>query len=62
MKTFDVKCPACGRINHNLFLEETEGWMECEDCGSVSRVKHVDESSIVAVYAIEKLTPMPVAM
>ena len=28
--TYDVACPICGRINHSLYLEETEGWMECE--------------------------------
>ena len=30
MMTYDVACPICGRINHSLYLEETEGWMECE--------------------------------
>lgn len=34
MKQYDVKCPICGKINHGLFLEETKGWMECEDCGA----------------------------
>lgn len=34
MKQYDVKCPVCGKINHGLFLEETKGWMECEDCGA----------------------------
>ena len=29
MKTNDVKCPVCGSMNHSLYLEETEGWMEC---------------------------------
>ena len=32
--TYDVKCPVCGRINRSLYLEETEGWMECEYCGN----------------------------
>ena len=30
MMTYDVACPICGRINRSLYLEETEGWMECE--------------------------------
>jgi len=30
--TYDVACPVCGRINRSLYLEETEGWMECECC------------------------------
>ena len=29
----DVKCPECGAINHSLYLQETDGWMECESCG-----------------------------
>ena len=37
MKTIDVKCPVCGMVNHNLYLEETEGWMECECCGTVKK-------------------------
>lgn len=35
--TFDVACPVCGRINRSLYLEETEGWMECEYCGTSSQ-------------------------
>ena len=33
MKTYDVSCPCCGHRNKDLYLEETEGWMECEKCG-----------------------------
>ena len=33
MSRMDVKCPACGEINLELDLVETDGWMECEDCG-----------------------------
>ncbi len=36
MKMIDVKCPVCGTVNHNLYLEETEGWMECECCGMLT--------------------------
>lgn len=35
--TYDVACPVCGRVNHRLYLEETEGWMECESCGTSSQ-------------------------
>ena len=31
---YDVKCPVCGTVNRNLNLEETEGRMICEHCGS----------------------------
>ena len=32
MKTYDVVCPICGTINKDLYLEDTEGWMECQNC------------------------------
>ena len=32
MKQFDVICPICGRLNKGLYLEETNRWMECENC------------------------------
>ena len=35
--TYDVACPVCGRVNCSLYLEETEGWMECEYCGTSSQ-------------------------
>lgn len=35
--TYDVACPVCGRVNRRLYLEETEGWMECECCGTSSQ-------------------------
>lgn len=28
MKSYDAECPICGTINHNLYLEETHGWMD----------------------------------
>ena len=37
MKTYDVRCPACGRINRSVYLEETGGWMECDRCQRVTR-------------------------
>ena len=33
MNATDVKCPACGTVNHKVNLEETGGWMECITCG-----------------------------
>ena len=34
MERKDVKCPLCGYINRGLDLDETNGWVECEHCGS----------------------------
>lgn len=32
LKVYDIRCPLCGTVNKNLYLEETDGWMECEHC------------------------------
>ncbi len=51
MKTYDVTCPICGTINHNLYLEETQGWMVCENCGSeVSFGDPVSKEIKIPVY------------
>lgn len=39
MKKYHIKCPHCGTLNHNLYLEETDGWMECECCGILAHIK-----------------------
>lgn len=50
MKLYDVKCPFCGMINHSFYLEETDGWMECERCGQLtaSCSEAFQEGSIVS--------------
>ena len=37
MKSYDLRCPICGAVNRGLYLEETDGWMECEKCGTVTQ-------------------------
>ena len=32
MKCFTVRCPVCGGLNEGLYLEETEGMVECSCC------------------------------
>ncbi len=39
MKQFNVRCPHCGTVNKRLYLEETDGWFECEKCNSSSKVE-----------------------
>ena len=34
MERKDVECPLCGHINRGVDLDETDGWVECEQCGS----------------------------
>ena len=38
MKTYDAECPFCGTLNKNVYLEETDGFMECCKCGLTSLV------------------------
>lgn len=28
MNQYDMRCPVCGKMNHQLLLEETDGWMD----------------------------------
>ena len=32
MKMYNKKFLLCGHMNRHLYLEETNGWMECEKC------------------------------
>ena len=61
MKTYDVICPVCGRINRGLYLEETEGWMECEKCGSDIRVQNHNYQKLIPVCVLKKLEPVIVS-
>ena len=38
MSQYDIRCPTYGTINFELNLEETEGWIECENCLQVVEV------------------------
>ena len=38
MKQYDAECPVCGMINRHLFLEETDGWFECINCKSITKL------------------------
>ena len=39
MGLYNASCPCCGHMNKHLYLEETEGFFECEACGQVSFTK-----------------------
>lgn len=36
MSSIDIRCPVCGALNKSLDLEESDGWMECENCKEVT--------------------------
>ena len=56
--TYDVACPVCGRINRSLYLEETEGWMECEYCGNSTQDLSFQKMVKIPVIRIEQLSKM----
>ena len=67
MNTYDAACPVCGKVNHDLYLEETEGWMECEFCGTTAQnlafrkgvkipVFRMDQMQEVEEYFIQRKT------
>ena len=49
MRMFDRICPVCGCLNRELYLEETNGMMECERCGSISCVSFGNEDFQVSI-------------
>ena len=48
MNHYDVTCPFCGTINKSLFLDETDGRMECERCKRLVRVEYKKGKTIMA--------------
>ena len=56
--TYDVACPVCGRINRSLYLEETEGWMECEYCGNSTQDLSFQKMVRIPVLRMEQLSKM----
>ena len=56
--TYDVACPVCGRLNRSLYLEETEGWMECEYCGNSTQDMSFQKMVKIPVIRMEQLSKM----
>ena len=55
MQLYDVKCPICGTINHNLYREETDGWMECEHCQQTVKVLPFAMDKKVPVFTPQQM-------
>ena len=50
MNSVDVKCPICDTLNKSLNLEETDGWMECESCGSAVQIMKYVKTRRIPTY------------
>ena len=55
LKAYDIKCPKCGTVNHRLFLQETEGMFECEECGTTSCVIALKPLKVIPYYTRRQL-------
>ena len=56
MALYDAVCPACGKVNRGLDLKETDGWMECEACRSVTRTPVFAETLRISASSAGKLS------
>ena len=59
MNAVDVKCPICEKLNKLLNLEETDGWMECENCGNAVQILNPDirqrnQNSLLLIQSIDQ--------
>lgn len=54
MQQYDVKCPVCGTLNKNLYLEETDGWMECDHCHQTTKAFTFKPVKKIPVYSMEQ--------
>lgn len=59
MERKDVKCPLCGHINRGVDLDETDGWVECEQCGSDFATGECLERVMQSTYSV--LHPVEIA-
>lgn len=55
MEKYDVKCPICGEVNRGLFLDETDGWMECEKCMNTVQLLVYARTKRIPVYTMDQL-------
>lgn len=59
MERKDVECPLCGHINRGVDLDETDGWVECEQCGSDFAPGECLERGMQSTYLV--LHPVEIA-
>lgn len=58
MKRYNVKCPICGKVNKDVYLEETDGWIECDVCYSKVKVIENRKTVRVPLFTPEQLTSL----
>lgn len=58
MQEHKAKCPKCQKLNEHLYLEETNGWMICDNCGEASQVMEFATVVKIPVYTGKQLAEM----
>ena len=53
MSLYNAVCPVCGKLNRNLYLEETGGTMECASCGNLVDVLGMEDENAIPVLSKE---------
>lgn len=56
LKRYTKICPICATVNKDLYLEETNGWMECEKCHNIVKVIEFEKMVRIPVYSTYALT------
>ena len=47
---YDAKCPVCGKLNKDMYLEETEGRFVCDKCGSEIEIPRFKKPKRIPIY------------
>ena len=58
MKTVDVKCPICDTINKGLYMEETDGWMECKNVVKILKYTRMARLPVYELSDCQVLLPL----
>ena len=63
MKQYDVEVPSAA-VNRGLYLDETDGWMECEHCHETVRAQEFIKLNKIPVFnmgriAVNQVTAFP---
>lgn len=53
---YDAKCPVCGKLNKDMYLEETEGRFVCDKCGSEIEIPRFKKPKRIPIYDAERLS------
>ncbi len=54
MVRYDCICSGCGQVNRGLDLKETDGWMECSQCGHIEQFA-LSQASVSAGHKVPGL-------